>query len=65
MPDVATQGRASVPLAAVVLTHMLWGLLRASLGVPASRCTERPKETIKLSPWGAGHPFWEILFFSL
>ena len=54
-----------MPLAAVALAHMPWRLLRASLGVPASRCARRPKEAIKLSPWGAGHPFWEILFFYL
>ena len=65
MPDIATQGRAGVPLAAVILTHIPWRLLSTGLAIPASRCTERPKEAIKLSPWAAGHPFWEILSFFL
>ena len=64
VPDVATWGRASEPLAAAILTHMPWRLLSTSLGVPVSRGAECPKEAIKLWPWASGHPFWEILFFS-
>lgn len=65
MPDVATQGRAGVPLAAVILTHIPWRLLSAGLAVPASRCAERSQGGYQAFALGCWAPFLgdSVFFF--
>lgn len=67
VPSVAAQGKASVLMAAVILTHMPRRLLSASTGVLAPRCAERPGGGYLALASGcpAPVPLWEILFFSL